>query len=227
MANHMGDESMKTDRQLQKDVIEELGWDPSVDAARVGVEVKDGIVTLSGNIDSYPQQWSAERAALRVAGVQGVVLDLDVDLPGAHKRGDADLARAARSALEGNISVPPKGIQISVQDGWITLSGEVDWAYQRWAAVAAVRSLIGVVGVNDEIVLKTHIQTKDVKRKIESALQRLANREAKAITVDIDEEGSVTLSGRTDSWSERNAARHAAWAAPGVKNVIDRMSVNA
>ncbi len=217
---------MKTDRQLQKDVIEELGWDPSVDAASIGVEAKDGIVTLSGCVDSYPQRWSAERAALRVAGVNGVVVDIEVDLPGAHKRNDADIARAARSALEWNVSVPDGSIKISVQNGWIALSGEVDWAYQRWAAVAAVRNLVGVAGVNDEITLKPHVDAKDVKGKIESALQRLANREAKAITVDIDENGSVTLSGKVGSWSERNAARHAAWAAPGVKNVVDRMSVN-
>ena len=218
---------MKTDRQLQKDVIEELGWDPSVNPASVGVEVKDGIVTLSGSVDSYPQRWAAERAASRLAGVSGVVVDIAVDLPGMHKRDDADLARAARNALEWNVSVPDKSIKISVENGWITLSGEVDWAYQRWAAVSAVRSLIGVAGVNDEITLKSHAQIKDVKVKIESALQRLANREAKAIRVDIDEEGCVTLSGTADSFAERSAARHAAWAAPGVKNVIDKMSLNA
>jgi len=223
----IGDKIMKTDRELQKDVIDELGWEPSVDAAHIGVEVENGIVTLSGHVDSYPQRWSAERAALRVAGVKGVAVEIAVELPGLHKRNDADLARTARSALEWNVSVPDKDIKLTVKDGWITLSGEVDWAYQRWAAVAAVRDLVGVAGVNDEIVIKTHVQSKDVKVKIESALQRLASREAKAIKVDIDREGSVTLSGRVDSWSERNAARHAAWAAPGVKNVVDRISVSA
>lgn len=137
------------------------------------------------------------------------------------------IARTARSALEWDVSVPDKSIKLSVENGWITLSGEVDWAYERWAAVAAVRNLVGVAGVNDEITLKSHAEIKDVKSKIESALQRLANREAKAIRVDIDAEGCVTLSGTADSWAERSAARHAAWAAPGVKNVIDKMSLNA
>lgn len=218
---------MKTDIELQQDVIEELSWEPSVDAARIGVEVKDGIVTLSGHVESYPQRWSAERAALRVAGVRGVAVEIAVELPGAHKRDDADLALAARNALAWNVSVPEQAIKLTVHDGWITLSGEVDWAYQRWAAVAAVRDLVGVAGVNDEIAIKAHVRPKDVKSKIESALQRLANREAKAISVDIDAEGSVTLSGHVDSWAERNAARHAAWAAPGVKNVVDRISVHA
>lgn len=218
---------MKTDRQLQQDVIEELGWDPSVDAARIGVEAKDGIVTLSGHVDSYPQRWSAERAAQRVAGVKGVAVEIAVELAGSHKRDDADLALAARNALAWNVSVPEKAIKLTVHNGWITLSGEVDWAYQRWAAVAAVRDLVGVAGVNDEIVIKAHVQPKDVKSKIEAALQRLANHEAKAISVDIDAAGGVTLSGRVESWAERNAARHAAWAAPGVKTVVDRISVNA
>lgn len=218
---------MKTDRELQQDVIEELGWEPSVDAARIGVEVKDGIVTLSGHVESYPQRWSAEGAALRVGGVKGVAVEIAVELPGLHKLDDADLALAARNALAWSISVPEKAIKLAVHDGWITLRGEVDWAYQRWAAVAAVRDLVGVAGVNDEITIRAHVQTKDVKSKIESALQRLANREAKAVRVDIDTDGNVTLSGSVDSWAERNAARHAAWAAPGVKNVIDRMSVHA
>lgn len=218
---------MKTDRELQKDVIEELGWEPSVEAAHIGVEVEEGVVTLSGRVDSYPQRWSAECAALRVAGVKGVAVEITVELPGSHKRNDADLVRAARHALDWNVSVAEKDIKLSVKDGWITLSGEVDWAYQRWAAVAAVRDLVGIAGVNDEIVIKTHVQSKDVKVKIESALQRLANRQTKAIKVDIDPHGGVTLSGRVDSWAERNAARHAAWAAPGVSSVVDRISVNA
>ena len=140
-------------------------------------------------------------------------------------RKDAEIARSASFALEWNASVPNNAVRISVQDGWVTLTGEVNWAYQRWAAVAAVRDLIGVAGVNDEIVIKPQVEPRDVKRKIEAALQRHAHRESKEIEIGVAGD-SVTLSGMVDSWAEREAARLAAWAAPGVRNVIDNIRVS-
>jgi osmotically-inducible protein OsmY len=217
---------VKTDRQLQQDVLDELKWEPSVEASAIGVEVKDGIVTLAGHVDSYVQKVSAEHAAQRVFGVKGVVMEIDIALPGSSKLKDADLARNASHALEWNASVPDNAIKISVQDGWVTLAGEVNWAYQRWAAIRAVRDLIGVVGVNDHITIKPHVEPRDVKTKIQAALQRHAHQESKSIDVGVN--GSrVTLTGVVDSWAERDVARLAAWAAPGVNEVIDNMRVAA
>ena len=217
---------MKTDSQLQQDVIDELKWEPSVEATMIGVEVKDGIVTLAGHVESYTQKWAAECAAQRVSGVRGVAMEIDIALPGSSKCKDADLARRARSALEWNASVPQDAVRISVQDGWVKLSGEVDWAYQRWAAETAVFNLIGVVGVNDDVAVKSQVQPRDVKTKIEAALQRHAHQESKSIEVGVAGD-SVTLSGVVESWAERDAAHTAAWAAPGVKNVIDNIRVAA
>lgn len=216
---------MKTDRQLQQDVMEELKWEPSVEASSIGVEVKDGVVTLAGHVASYSEKWAAEAAAQRVAGVKGVVVEIDIALPGSSRRTDADLVKAASSALEWNSAVPPGAVKILVSEGFVTLSGEVDWVFQRNAAVAAVRNLIGVRGVNDRITLKAHaVKAHDVKKKIHAALHRQAQLDANAISVDIDG-NAVTLGGTVDSWSERMAARNAAWSAPGVQHVIDNLAV--
>lgn len=219
---------MKSDRQLQQDVIDELQWEPAVEATSIGVEVKDGIVTLAGHVQNYAQKIAAEHAAQRVAGVKGVVIEISIALPGTSKRSDVDIARAASHALEWNSTVPRNAVKISVQDGWVTLNGEVSWAFQRWAAVAAVRNLIGVEGVNDLIAIKPgiepHVAPRDIKTKIEAALQRRAHEETKSIEVGVAGD-SVTLSGIVASWAERDAARKAAWAAPGVKNVIDNIRV--
>ena len=217
---------MKTDSQLQQDVIAELKWEPSVEATTIGVEVKDGIVTLAGHVGSYIQKRAAERAAQRVAGVGGVAMEIDIALPGSSKRKDSDLAKRARSALEWNASVPTDAVKLSVENGWVKLSGEVQWAYQRWAAETAVFNLLGVVGVNNDITIKPQVAPHDVKTKIEAALQRRAHQETKSIQVAVAGD-SVTLSGVVDSWAERNAAQTAAWAAPGVKNVIDNIRVAA
>ena len=217
---------MKTDRQLQQDVIDELKWEPSVEATTIGVEVKGGIVTLAGHVESYIQKLAAERAAQRISGVRGVAMEIDIALPGSSKRKDADLAQRARSALEWNASVPQDAVKISVQDGWVKLSGEVDWTYQRLAAETAVFNLIGVVGVNDDITIKPQIAPRDVKTKIEAALQRHAHQESKSIHIGVAG-GSGPLSGVVESCAERDAAHTAAWAAPGVKNVIDNIRVAA
>jgi len=216
---------MKTDLQLQRDVMDELKWEPAVEASAIGVEAKDGVVTLAGHVASYAQKWAAERAAQRVAGVHGVVVEIDVRLPGSSNRTDVDLVKAARLALEWNSSVPVDAIKILVHDGIVTVSGEVEWEFQRQAAAAAVRHLIGVRGVNNNITLKLHVvKVHDVKKKILAAFHRHAQLDAKSISVDIDG-GNITLKGTVDSWAERVAARNAAWAAPGVRHVIDNLSV--
>jgi osmotically-inducible protein OsmY len=216
---------MKPDDQLQQDVMEELKWEPAVEASTIGVEARNGVVTLAGRVETYMQKWAAERAAQRVGGVKGVVVEIDVSLPGSGKRTDADLVQAARRALEWNSSVPQGAVHIMVSDGMVTLSGEVGWEFQRSAAIAAVRNLIGVRGLDNQITLRLHpVKIGEVKKKIQSALQRQAQLDANAISISIDGT-SVTLGGVVDSWSERVAARNAAWSAPGVQNVIDDLSV--
>ncbi len=215
---------MKTDSQIREDVMAELRYEPAVDDASIGVIVDDGIVTLSGHVDSYPQRWAAEKAAERVSGVKGLTVQLSVKLPGDNARDDADIAHAARHALDWNSSLARNGIQLVVRDGWITLSGDVDWAYQREAANAAVRDLIGVVGVTNDVRVKSKVQSRDVKNKILAAFHRQAQIDARNVAIDVDG-AQVTLSGTVDSWAERAAARDAAWAAPGVWSVVDHMTV--
>lgn len=217
---------MKTDRQLQQDVIDELRWDVSVEAAHIGVEANEGVVTLSGRVGSYAEKFAAEDAAKRVAGVKAVAMDLEVKLPGSSLRTDSDIARAAVVALAWNVTVPKDAVQVKVDDGFVTLSGEVDWEFQRQAAVSAVRHLLGVRGVNNAVTLRVHVATKDVKSKIESALQRLAHRDTKAVSVEVLD-GTVTLSGTTHSYLERDTIEAAAWNAAGVQRVIDRIVVSA
>jgi osmotically-inducible protein OsmY len=217
---------VKTDRQLQQDVIDELRWDVSVEAAHIGVEANEGVVTLSGRVGSYAEKFAAEDAAKRVAGVKAVAMDLEVKLPGSSLRTDSDIARAAVVALAWNVTVPKDAVQVKVDDGFVTLSGEVDWEFQRQAAVSAVRHLLGVRGVNNAVTLRVHVATKDVKSKIESALQRLAHRDTKAVSVEVLD-GTVTLSGTTHSYLERDTIEAAAWNAAGVQRVIDRIVVSA
>lgn len=215
---------MKTDRQLQQDVIEELRWDAAVQSAHIGVEASDGVVTLSGQVDSYAEKFAAADAAKRVAGVKGVAMDLEVRLPGSNKRTDADIAKAAVTALEWNVSVPMGAVQVKVDDGFVTLSGEVDWEYQRDAAASSVRPLLGVRGLNNAVTLRPHTAIKDVKGKIEAALQRLAHQDSKEVTVAV-KDGTVTLSGTAHSYHERDTIEAAAWNAPGVRQVVDRIIV--
>lgn len=216
---------MKTDRQLQQDVLDELKWEPAVEASSIGVEATDGVVTLAGHVASFAEKWAAEAAALRVAGVKGVVVEIDVRIPDASKRSDAELVQAAASALEWNSSVPKGAVKIAVSHGVVELSGEVDWEFQRNAALAAVRNLIGVRSVLDRIALAPHpINAHGVRRKIQAALHRQAQLDANAITIDVDG-NSITLGGVVDSWSEKIAARNAAWSAPGVQCVVDNLAV--
>ena len=215
---------MKTDAQVQQDVLAELKWEPSVNAAKIGVEVKDGIVTLAGHVDSFAEKWDAERAAQRVAGVTALTTEIDVALPGSSKRNDVDIARSAESALQWTTFLPKDSVKILVENGWITLSGSVDWEYQRQSASAAVRYLMGVTGVSDQIAIKPRATAGAVKSDIEAALKRHAQADAQKVAVSVSG-GNVTLSGQVPTWSERDMARNSAWSTPGVKSVVDNMTV--
>jgi len=214
---------MKTDLQLQQDVLAELDWDPAINAAGIGVEVKDGIVTLSGHVDSFAAKWDAERAARLVAGVQALTVAIAVDLPGSSQREDVDIARTVQNALLWSIAVPSKAIQVVVEAGHVTLSGAVTWAFQREAAVHAVRYLMGVTGVSDQILIKPHITPAAIKDQIEASLKRRAHQEAGQIGVAV-QGSAVTLTGVVPTWADRNLACHAAWGTDGVDHVIDRMT---
>ena len=217
---------MKSDAQLKDDVTSELKWEPSINASQVGVAVKHGVVTLTGYLDTYAEKYAIERAVARVEGVHAVAIELDVKLSASHRRTDTDIALAAESALKWHVGVPSEHIQVKVEKGWITLKGEVEWDYQRKNAEKAVRSLTGVVGVSNSILLKASMTPTHVTALIHDALVRHAEREAKKIEVNLL--GSVvTLRGEVDSYADRAAAFGAAWAAPGISNVVNEIKVHA
>ncbi|MFC1924021.1 BON domain-containing protein [Chloroflexota bacterium] len=216
---------MKTDAELQQDVMNELKWEPTVEGAEIGVAVKDGVVTLSGYVDSYAEKWAAERAAARVFGVRAVTEAIQVRLPGSLKRSDEDIARAVANVLEWNILVPHDRIEVHVQNGLVTLSGEVDWWYQKNATEEAVRYLKGVVLFNNQITVKPPVKPQDVKGKIESAFQRNALLDSRRITVET-RGGWVILSGSVRNWAERAEAQWTAWAAPGVSEVENNIIIS-
>jgi osmotically-inducible protein OsmY len=216
--------NMKSDKQVQRDVLAELGWEPSVNAAHIGVEVSDGVVTLAGHVANYAEKLNAERAAQRVAGVKALAVEMDVTLAGDSKRTDSDIARAAENVLQWTTYLPPGSIKVKVENGWITLSGQVEWGYQRTTAVNAVRHLMGVTGVSEQIAIKPKVSSTLVKSDIEAAMKRRAQSHADGISVAV-QGADVTLTGIVNSWSERQLAMDTAWGAPGVHNVVDKMSV--
>jgi osmotically-inducible protein OsmY len=215
---------MKTDAQLKKDVTAELAWDPAVNASAVGVAVKDGVVTLTGHLETFAEKAAVERALRRVAGVRAIALELDIRLAPDHRRSDTDIANAAEYALRWNSVVAIDKIRLIVDKGWITLQGEVDWDFQRRSVEKAIRPLMGVVGISNEITLKPCAVPGDVTRRIGDALARQAEREAKHLDVRV-EGSTVTLRGKVHSWQERDAAQGAAWAAPGVRTVINELTI--
>lgn len=215
---------MKTDVQLQADVIAELQWEPAVDATRIGVEVKDGIVTLAGHVTNYAGKWNAERAAQRVYGVKALVVEIDVTLAGSTHRTDGDIARSAKDVLQWTTDAPADTVHIKVEKGTITLSGAVDWEYQRRDAADAIRNLVGVKSVINMVTITPDASTRVVKADIDSALKRRATRDSNSIKVSV-EGGEVTLSGTVHSWVERELANDSAWGAPGVRNVVDHMKI--
>ncbi len=217
----------RTNTQLQQDVLQELKFEPSIDASDIGVTAKDGIVSLTGNAKNYAEKYAAVHAAERVAGVRAVTDEMKVDLPSTHVRNDQDIAKAALNALEWDVWVPSKQIKVKVADGWITLEGEVDYKYQQAAAEIAVRNLIGVKGVANLISLKKpSVIPFEVKTTIENALRRAAELDAQRIRVEVDGD-TVVLRGDVRSWAERNEAERAAWSTPGVSRVEDDLIVAA
>jgi osmotically-inducible protein OsmY len=215
---------VKSDKELRQDVLEELEYEPSIDARDIGVIVKDGVVTLAGNVKSYFEKWKAERAAERVAGVRAVANEIEVRLPGEDKRTDADIAAAAVQALKWNVLVPPDKVKVTVDNGWITLKGEVNYRYQKEAAENAIRNLSGVIGVSNLIEIKPSVSSSEVKKKIEDALERMAQVDAQRIQVETTN-GKVVLKGTVRSWAEREEAEKAAWRAPGVSQVEDQIRI--
>jgi osmotically-inducible protein OsmY len=214
---------IKTNEQLQRDILDELTWDPRLGAAEIGVAVKDGVVTLSGQVDSFAKKNAAVRAAERVAGVCAIAEELVVEIPGSLIRTDADIAHAALDALFWHTEVP-NSLKVLVDGGWLTLEGEVDWQYQKAAAEDAVHHLTGVTGVTNRVSIRKRASIPDVKQRIESALKRHAELDAHQIRVEATD-GKVFLRGSVRSWAEREDAELAAWSAPGVTAVQDELSV--
>lgn len=212
------------DKRLQRLVLDELQFDPSLDATHIGVTADDGVVTLSGHVASYAEKLAAERAVRCLRGVKAIAQDIEVHLPATAKTGDDEIAGRAVRLLAWDAAVPKDAIRIKVEKGWITLSGEVEWQFQRAAAEHAVQKLTGVVGVLNDVTLRAAVQPADIRRRIEDALQRDARIEAGGITISTSG-GRVELRGRVNSWHERDAAERAAWSAPGVTEVRDRLLV--
>lgn len=213
-----------TDRELQRHVEDALGWEPSFDAADIGVTVDNGVVTLRGDIKTYTAKSAAERVALAMYGVKAVANDLNVRLIGEYQRTDSDIAQATVNALQWHTSVPTDRVSVAVSNGWITLKGDLDWQYQKYAAARAVRDLIGVRGVTNSIAVQPRVKSADVQNKIEAAFKRSAEIDSRRIAVTA-QDGTVILSGNVRSWAERQEAERAAWAAPGVTLVDDRLSI--
>ena len=213
-----------TDKQLQDNVLAALNWEPSVDAAQIGVTVNQGVVTLRGDVKTYTEKSAAERIAFGVYGVKAVANDLEVRVVGTMDRTDSEIAAAAVNALKWNSQVPADKVILAVNNGWITLKGELDWNYERESAARVVRDLLGVRGVVNDIKVRPRVSVSDVAAKIEAALKRSAEIDARRIHVGATD-GKIVLSGNVRSWAERREAERAAWSAPGVKQVDDQLSV--
>jgi osmotically-inducible protein OsmY len=216
---------MKSDSEIERDVREELQWDPDLNAEDIAVSVENGVVTLAGFTPSYTDRLEAEGAAKRVAGVLGVANDIDVRLPAIDQRPDPDIARDAVAALKAQLPISYDRIKVIVKDGWLALEGAAEWQYQRSAAESAVRKVKGVKGVTNVVTVAPKAQPGDIRKKIQEAFKRNAAVDADRITVETD--GSeVVLKGTVRSWIEREEAERVAWSAPGVTKVEDRIVVN-
>jgi osmotically-inducible protein OsmY len=215
---------MRSDSDIKQDVEDEIRWTPNIDPTDIAVAVKNGVVTLTGFVRSYGQKYEAEKAAKRVAGVVGLANDLEVRLPGVDERPDPDIARDAVAAIKSQLPASEQ-IKVTVNNGWVTLEGEVEWHYQQQSAEKSVRRLKGVKGVSNLIQLKPSVSPAEVKRKIEEAFRRSAEIDAHRVTVEASN-GTITLKGAVRSWAERREAERAAWAAPGVTKVLNQLEIN-
>ncbi|MGM4985567.1 MULTISPECIES: BON domain-containing protein [Rhizobium] len=212
------------DITLRQNILDELEFEPSIDAASIGVAVDNGIATLTGHVSSYSQKETAERVVKRVKGVRGIAEEIEIRVFGTYETEDEDIASRAVKMLDWNVSVPKGAVQVKVQKGWVTLTGKVEWQYQKNAAADTVRDLAGVVGLSNMVEITPRVSANDVKKRIEDAFKRDAGLESQRISVEVSG-GSVTLKGKVHTWSERTAADRAAWSVPGIKNVIDQIAV--
>jgi osmotically-inducible protein OsmY len=215
---------MRSDADIERDVKEELKWNPDLDATDIAVSVKKGVVTLAGFVRSYTDKYEAEAAAKRVSGVVAVANDLEVRMPSVDERPDPEIGRDAAAALKSQLPVSSENIKVIVRNGWVTLEGEVEWQYQRQTAENAVRRIKGVKGVINSIILKPKAAPAEIKRKILDAFRRNAEVDANRITVEANG-GEIVLKGTVRSWIEREEAERVAWSAPGVTKVVDQLVV--
>jgi osmotically-inducible protein OsmY len=214
-----------SDKTLRQAVMDELEWEPSIDAQHIGVAVDEGVVTLTGHVGSYTERLAAEKAVKRVKGVRAIAEEIEIRFPNDKKTSDDQIAKRALDVIAWDSTIPKDKIQVKVQNGFVTLTGEVDWFYQRDDAEAAVRKLTGVKGLSNEIKVKPQVRVTDIKQRIENALKRNAEVESDAIKVTV-QEGRVILDGKVKAWYERELAERTAWSAPGVISVEDRISIN-
>ncbi|MBB3394170.1 MULTISPECIES: BON domain-containing protein [unclassified Rhizobium] len=213
-----------TDISLRQNVLDELEFEPSIDAAHIGVTAERGVITLTGHVATYAEKDAAERAARRVKGVHAIAQEIEVRPHGTHVTADDEIATRALSTLAWRTTVPRDAVKVKVQNGWVTLEGNVEWQYQKNAAASAIRDLAGVVGISNVIAVTPRPTSSDVKRRIEDAFKRDAELEAQSIRVNVMD-GKVTLDGTVKRWSERQAAEHAAWSAAGVTAVEDHLRI--
>ena len=219
--------AIKTDARIQQDVLKELDWDPRVEETEVGVSVQHGVVTLSGTVTSWAKRMAAQEAAHRVGGVLDVANDIVVKVPGGLGRSDTEIAHAVRNALEWDVFVPDKDIQSTVSNGWVTLTGMVETVSERDDAARAVRNLVGVRGVDNQITVRQlRVAPERIRAAIEEALERRAEREARRIDVTVSPDGEVTLAGHVRSWAERQAVVSSARYLRGVRAVHDRLHID-
>ncbi|MGE4063244.1 MAG: BON domain-containing protein [Rhodospirillaceae bacterium] len=215
-----------TDMTLRQNVLDELVWEPSVNAADIGVTAKDGVITLFGHVSSYEEKLQAVKAARRIKGVRAIADDIEVRHAFDKKTSDDEIAKRALSILKWDATIPAERIAVTVRDGWVTLGGDVEWQYQRGSAEDDIRKLSGVRGVTNSIAIKPQLHSEDIQQKIEAALKRRAELESHGIRVSVESGNRVVLEGKVDNWDERFAVENAAWSAAGVKSVVSRLHIS-